>query len=371
MRKKPKKFLETDEDLLNEFVTNRNLSPASRKIYSNLIREYTNFHHLSLEKLIDEADQEEEQRIRQKKRKIKKRILDYRTHIVKNGMAPSNIKNSISKIKTIYRHYDIEIPNLPPLQLKEDRHERITDIPTIEHIQTAVEGTNNKLHKAIILFMSSSGSAAAETTNLTIQTFLNATQNYHSHPQDLLLALDDMHGQDDIVPLFEMIRQKTNYPYYTCCTPEASEAIINYLEERILNEPTPPILNSKLFKLKSKRSLMSIFDRINDRHGWGKGVRYNFFHSHALRKFNATTIRDVGFANKIQGRKSDRITEAYFKTNPELIRQEYMKYIPDLTIRDTEVKVITPKDYKDLENKVNDTEERLKEFDRLLKKLDL
>jgi hypothetical protein len=66
----------------------------------------------------------------------------------------------------------------------------------------------------------------------------------------------------------------------------------------------------------SKSTILAMFKRINDDLVWGKVNHQIFFHSQALKKFNAIVIEDVSFANTIQGRKADTITETYFKNNP-------------------------------------------------------
>ena len=50
---------------------------------------------------------------------------------------------------------------------------------------------------------------------------------------------------------------------------------------------------------------------------------YGFFFSHRIRKFNASVIEDVDFANFIQERKPNPIKETYFKRYINRIREEY------------------------------------------------
>jgi len=105
------------------------------------------------------------------------------------------------------------------------RHERYSDIPTIDDIRQVIESTSNLKHKAVILFMSSSGSAMNETTSLTVQDFIDATKDYHNST-NINDVLDELEGQKDVIPIFELVRAKTNYFYYTCCSPEATMAIV-------------------------------------------------------------------------------------------------------------------------------------------------
>lgn len=68
-----------------------------------------------------------------------------------------------------------------------------------------------------------------------------------------------------------MLRLKTNYHYYTCCSPETSSAIIEFLELRKTIS-----LEDKLFRY-SKGSILSMFQRYNEKMGWGKVKGRSFF----------------------------------------------------------------------------------------------
>lgn len=62
-----------DNELLEEIHIMRNHSPSTRKSYKNAVKKYTAFCNMTLEELLEEAEAEEEQGIRWKKRKIKKK----------------------------------------------------------------------------------------------------------------------------------------------------------------------------------------------------------------------------------------------------------------------------------------------------------
>ncbi|MDR2831168.1 MAG: integrase [Methanobrevibacter sp.] len=328
------------EEIFQEFIEDRNLKIGTKRAYNNALQNYSKFHEMTLQELINEADTEEEEGIRAKKRKIVKRLKNYRNHKVHDGAAPTTIREYYSKIRTFYHHFGIEIPYIPPTRLRESIV-RYDDIPNINHIREAIESTSNTKHRALILFMASSGTARAETINLTIQDFIEATKDYHKST-NINTILDELEKQKDAVPLFEMLRIKTNYPYYTCCSPEATQMIVKYLRTRKNLKHS-----DKLFNL-SHAAIAQIFVRINTNLGWGKVNYDNFFHSHALRKFNATVIEDVAFANTIQGRKSDTITETYFKNNPQRIKEKYFEHLPKLTIHKTVVTNLDSSEVKKL-----------------------
>ena len=73
-----------DSELLEEIHIVKNHSKGIRKVYKCAVKKYTNFCGKSLEELIEEAESEEEQGIRWKKRKLKRRLLSYRQHLIDN-----------------------------------------------------------------------------------------------------------------------------------------------------------------------------------------------------------------------------------------------------------------------------------------------
>jgi hypothetical protein len=351
------------EELFQNFVIERNLSKSSIRIYRGALTDYSKFNKLSLTELIEEADLEEEERIRAKKRKIIGRLQKYRSFKIKQKTPKNTINTYFSKILTFYRHHGIEIPYIPPVNIKKDFHEKFDDIPTIEHIKTALESTKNLKHKAIILFISSSGTASAETRSLTIRDFIKATSDYHTSSR-IGDVLPELEKQNDVVPLFELVRSKTDHFYYTCCSPEATEMIIKYLNARKIKN-----INEKLFEI-SEIGLTVLFKRINDNNNWGKVGNLSFFHSHALRKFQATAIEDMGLVNTLQGRKSDPITETYFKHDPKRIKEKYMEHLPKLTINKTIVNKIDDEATKELKKELNSKDKKIDDLESRLARLE-
>lgn len=216
----------------------------------------------------------------------------------------------------------------------------------------------------MILFIASSGTANKETLSLTIQDFIEATKEYHNK-KNIYEVIDQLKDQKDIIPLFDMYRSKTDYYYNTCCSHETVEMILKYLKtkETIKN-------NERLFGIDSSINLLKIFQRINDKLNWGKVNHYNFFHPHALRKFHATTIEDIGLANTLQGRKSDLITETYFKNNPKRIKEKYLEHLPKLTINKTVVNTVDSEATKELREELKAKDNLIKDMNERLTRLE-
>lgn len=91
--------------------------------------------------------------------------------------------------------------------------------------------------------------------------------------------------RNDIVPTFKLTRQKTNKFYFTFCSPEAVNHILDYLiisKRKLKNE-------DKLFKT-NLDYLNGYFNEINEILNLGKVRKYNRFRSHMLRKFHASAL---------------------------------------------------------------------------------
>lgn len=349
------------DPLFIEFYTDRNLSKNSINHYKWALDKYSIFNGNNLTELIKEADAEEEKGIRGKNRQIVKRLKNFRSDLIKNGSSPNTIQTYFTKVKTFYRHFGIEIPYIPPVNMPNGRHERYSDIPTIDDIRQVIESTSNLKHKAVILFMSSSGTAINETTNLTVQDFIDATRDYHNST-NITDVLKELNGQRRIIPIFELVRAKTNYFYYTCCSPEATMAIVKFLQTRSKIDH-----DDKLFDI-DKPGLKAVFNRLNDKNQFGKiAPRINFFHSHALRKFHATTIEDVDLANALQGRKSNSIKESYFKKNPKRLRERYTPYLNKLMINKVKLFNIESEEFVTVKQELNTQQQVNKEMNERIR----
>ena len=233
-------------------------------------------------------------------------------------------------MKTIFRHYCLSIPDLPTVKLEKGYVANYDDLPTHDMIRTACE-QSNRLFNAILLFMSSSGTAKAETLSITVEMLMKGFKRYYFDEEvtndNLQELLKQLLEEEVLVPSIYLRRIKTDKYYYACCSTEASKKIIEYLLYR-----DNLTLSQKLFDI-SDATLTNTFIRINDANGWGKIGNYRRFRSHTLRKFMASNIKlSRDYVDSLQGRSKDSVGEAYFKTNPEELREIYMRNMHNVTI---------------------------------------
>jgi len=283
---------------------------------------------MTIEELIKEAQEDEKEKIILKDRKIKKRLLNYRTYLFNSNKSPNTIKTYFTKVKTFYQHYEIEIPKLPDAKYDKLYETNYMDLPTREHIKKVLEIVTVDL-RSIILFMSSSGTAKAETLSLTVEHFINATQDYHNGGS-IQEILNTLSKKDNIIPTFYLKRIKTDKYYYTFCSPEASSEIVKYLQVR-----DDLKLTDKLFDFTAS-TLLTRFQEINDQMNWGFKGNYRFFRSHTLRKFHASNIGlPAEYIDSLQGRSKNEIHETYIKTNPEKLKEIYQTAMHNVMIYNT------------------------------------
>lgn len=311
--------------LFNKFCKERHIKESTQKGYQSAIQHYLKVQNQTLEYLIEEALYEEEDKIALKDRKLKKRLIKFRNYLFDSKMSPNTLRTYLQKIRTVYGHFEVTIPNLPSAKYDSDYEINYLDLPGKFHIRQALDISDVSL-KAVILFMSSSGTAKAETLSLSVEQFINGTQDYH-HGGSLDYILDTLSNKKNVVPTFYLKRIKTDKYYYTFCSPEASTYIVRYLKTR-----KDLKLSDKLFDFSPSKLLLR-FQEINDRMGWGFKGKYRFFRSHTLRKFHASNIGlTAEYIDSLQGRSKNVVHETYIKTNPKKLKEIYMSVMENVMV---------------------------------------
>ena len=324
---------DNDKKILEILSKTRNLAFKTMQSYKNAMNLYVIYQNKSFDDLLKEAENEEEKSIRWKNRKLKQRLINFRMYLQQNYLI-STAKVYFQRILTIYRHFEIEIHDLPPISTKSAKIPRpitFEDLPTKAMIKDAIK-IANPIMKAIILFISSSGCARRETLNLTINDFINATYEYHK-TDNINNALTTLNELDFIIPIFKIRRQKTNKFYFTFCSHEASRAIVDYLINLDYNlTPVDKLFNLNLYYWNK------YFNNINEELNLGKVGEYNKFRSHMLRKFHASSLYNVNGGltlseiDALQGRGKNSTHASYFMENPQKLKEKYINSLKAITI---------------------------------------
>ena len=335
-RKKNRYFDLKSQKMLDKMAKERNIRDSSAKGYMSTIKMYTEFNQMQLYELIDEALKEQDAHIPLRESKLKQRLLDYRNYLMNiPDMSSKTVKTYFSRMLTVYRHFECEIPIIPMAQYNHEYVTTYSDLPTLDHLRQALEVSPVDL-RAVICFQASSGSAKAETLQLTVRQFFQGVQEYHdlSFSEDeetlekILKVLEHKLAEYElIVPTFYLERIKTKKFYYTFCSPEACKWIVMDLKSRIGKTNVQEFLNSQLFDF-APSLLLTRYQEINDYFKWGRKGKFRFFRSHVLRKWNASNIQMTSEdIDNIQGRAKDVVHEAYIKVKPERLKKTYMEHM--------------------------------------------
>ena len=348
-----------ESDLFNYFINvNRKIKNKSTiNGYLSSLTGYCLFHKMTLEELIEEAENEEiNPNIRKQKRTIKRRLEEYDAYLEKKYLK-STRKTKMKDIVFFFSEMSIDIPKLSKDKTQEAVRElRYDEIPTAKDVKRAIETAKDIKARALFAFCFTSGTASKETRNITVREYMEGTEYYHKEKTDIKRALEKMDGQTDVIPTFPMHRHKKNRDYYTCITPEANQLLINYLKTR-----EGLTLDDKIFDY-SRKGLINVFEQVNDLNDWGwvKDHRHRFFVCHQLRRANSNVLfYNEKLANMIQGRRFDATTEAYFKQNPKKVREEYLKYLEDFQLfSEYEVIQVTNDNYEKLQKQYDEMVEK-------------
>ena len=345
------------EQILKQITSERNITLSSKRLYWNAVEQYEKVQGLPLKELLIEAEEEEEKGIRWKHRQLRHRLTKFQNHMITNYKY-GTAKNYISRIKTIYHYYEIEIHQLPRLNRRQANYSEpilYQDLPTKETLRKAYQ-LMTPVMRAILLFSISTGCSKREVLNFTIKDYYEWIDPYT--PTQIL------EENIDIVPIIPTYRSKTNHHYYTFASPECIREIATYLKTRKDNK-------EELFKIEYKYVSL-LFQKYNNELGLGRKNNMNILRSHMLRKFHASQLcsgenpLSLDEIDTLQGRKKQNTRQSYYFDDPEYLRKKYIQNIDQVTILD-EVHTITV-DSPEVQ-KLKEKADKIDELERLVKKI--
>lgn len=357
-------------EILEQLFHERNSSESTKKMYRRSAKYYAQLTGHTLSELLNIAEDEETNNIRWKNTQTREWLVKYRKYLY-DKYNKNTARLYLVAITTFYRHFEITIHPLPYYSTKNVKTNppiNYSDLPDREILSECVK-ISNPLMAAVILFMSSSGMSRIDVLNLTIQDYMEATKEFHNE-NNVKAAASVMLDQSDIIPTFHVSRQKTGVNYFTFCSPEATEAINQY----ILTRQETLRKDKQLFKI-HERHFNHKFTRLNEHFHLGKAGNLNRMRPHMLRKYHASQLAESGMStdhiNLLQGRKVAGVAhESYIRIKPEKLKQEYIEALPYLVIDDstryrTELEEVKSSNTV-LQDAIVKKDEQLKELDCLL-----
>lgn len=336
--------------LLTQFCEEKGLADGTQKHYISSVKLYEQINNDTLDNLIVEADNEEEAGIRWKNRKIKQRLLNYRSILYANNYGADTVTLYVNDIKTIYRYFGLELQPLPrhtSKQINKTYEMTYEDLPSKQELIDAFHEGNNVV-KCVILFAISSGYSKVDFLNLTVKDFLDACDEYITCKGEITDKLEELKSQQEVIPCFTGNRQKTGKKFITFCSPEATEYIVQYLlgrdatlrQDYFDTGESPDGLKESdpLFNI-SGSHLSYAFRRINQKLHLGKAGNSTRLRCHMFRKYQATTLsnfKDVSWTVEeidiLQGRSQDKTHRAYFHNDAEKLREKYYESVDELML---------------------------------------
>lgn len=324
-----------DQKLINDFHIKSGHSIGSVKSYRTIFNKYRNFHNMSLSELLAEAITEQENRVPENRLSIYDRIVSFRNYMADNYIG-NTIINSVSKIKTFYYYNRVYLPFIPPLNRKCIRKNDVIsfeDLPTKDDLRLALKFADDNLVLWILTLLSS-GMTRTEAKSITNGMFFKWTMKYHKK-DSFEDAMKYLSRKKNVVCTCNLIRKKTDKPFYTFLNPECVQRIAKVKLKQGDFDMSHPLLKYGLNHVNYK------FKMLNDYLGFGKVGGFSRLRPHMLRKFNATYLSQGGLdsdllgmdlVDMLHGRGKNKTREAYYKDNPEYLKLEYIKVMSNVSL---------------------------------------
>ena len=284
------------------------LSYNSIRNYRQAVKIYEDFHGVSMDFLINEALDEQTQRVPQHELKLYDRLIDFRNHLIAEGRIANGVRTYMSRIKALYKKNRVTIPYIPPMnQINVNRNEviRFEDYLTKDELRKGIEYLP-LIQQARMMAMVSGGLSNDECSNLkTKEHFIDPLYHYHQCDDDID-ALEWLAKSDNVIWIVCIKRGKTGKPFYAIMNPECVTLTARAKLEEV--KPlrygrTPRKVNDKLYTTE-KNYFGQSCRRINDGLGFGYvGAKEAFATTNesgfiTIPKLHFTNFRPQGFDRK-------------------------------------------------------------------------
>ncbi len=315
---------------LEQWFELADVTKSTRITYLTYIQAFCDCVNKTPTELISEAIQETKQGLLLSERKTVLYLTKFKKCL--ENRAPKTQALAMSTVKSFYKAFDIQLSSgigksKKRLPLRENQN-----FLNKEDVKKLVINTKNLRSKAIMLCMATSGMARNEIVNLKIK--------------DIIF---DPSG----IGIVSIRREKAQVDYTTFISPEATQALKNYFDERN-RDPDLKIESDNDFifvtyehgkgtgrgEQISKPTFGKGFRDLGRELGYqnGEGL-FVKSRSHAFRKFFATTLQTAGmpkyYIDYMLGHTPSGNDLAYFKVDTEKLKELYIKYLPYLTFERT------------------------------------
>ena len=129
-----------NNELLKTLAISCNHSEETQRIYRLALSQYASYFNQDLHELLAETEEDENNNLKWKRRRVKAKLTEYRHHLLQK-YALNTVKKHMIAINKFYRFYDIEIQKLPMINEKSMQKAQpiyFKDLPDKEIIREAV-----------------------------------------------------------------------------------------------------------------------------------------------------------------------------------------------------------------------------------------
>lgn len=357
-----------EDPRIEQWLEGGDIAKSTRVTYLFFMEEFCDCIKKTPTELIEEANQE----TRSGKLLSERNTVIYITKFKKclENKAPKTQALALSTIKSFYQSFDIQLSVSTRSKKKKLPLRENGTFLTKDDVKKLIVNADNLRFKAIMLCMATSGMARQEILNLKIKDITY-----------------ERIGDNAEIGILNIRREKSQTDYTTFISPEAVTSIKNYFEERN-RDPALKIKNNDDFvfvtyrhgKYKGRGEKITAqtfgkgFKKLGDELGYSNGKYQVKSHSHALRKFFASTLENAGMPkNKVDfmlGHTQNGSDRAYFNIDINKLKDIYIKYLPSITFeKNLEVRSLDTKDSKILDELKKENELMKKEHQELMSKI--
>ena len=348
-----------NDPYFQQYIHSRNIKPGSIERYNIVLRQYTTFLNKTPTELIQEAREDQIDKPWISDRRITNYFYTYYQTI--QDRKYNTVKGNLTFIRAFYSHFEIDTPKLKipstnSVQLLD------SDLPGVDDIRYVLGNVSHK-YQSIILLMCSSGLSRADVLKLDIED-LETALNQPVHIGETTTITDKNDHQ--LICTWQGSRIKNSIPYITFSSPETTRSIIDYLTNHRdgSTKPEDPLFTSTYGTRLSIQAFMAQFKHINRKCNYPLVGSHHFFTSHQLRRFFSTVLTKHRvpylFTEWMLGHRIPPVQGAYSKPSVEALKQEYIRVLPYLTIREkVKTRILT-------DERLSEMERRLAEQDKIL-----
>jgi len=344
---KTQKVIDNSEYLRDSKAVKRwlligNFADNTGQGYTLGLHKYCNFHKMTPEALIEEA--EAETNLSPMRQNIVVRLAEFKNSI--SDLAVNTQNFNLTGVRSFYRNFYINIPTNPN---KTSENGKTTLVKNDwrgfnKNVVRECLKHLNLRNRAILLTIVSSGMARNEIMNL---------------------KLDDIKDVDNQnITTVDLQRIKSGTNYRTFLSPEATQAIKSYLAERKARGEKYGVVDDnpylfitlydnhkkggrKIFEKLTVDGFNSIFIRMTEKMGHEFQTddgTFNMLRSHNFRKFFLSAMQNNGLpkwqCEHQMGHTLNSLDKAYFVAEKNKMKQNYIKHLDAISV-ETEIKEVS------------------------------